>query len=226
MSADRASKRLTDDEKQAIRNKIINLVTIRKYANKFPFETTQESLVALIRATVPSVILDALTVLRADMHYSRIVDKRDTTRVTVDGIAITIYLHDETDILASNHIGFGSNAAHHITVGNPYYPKILEWATAQDTLNKRAKNVMRMVGQTMKWSSTTGQVARIWPDLVRYLPSDLAERLSGAERASRLPAETPLVEINEMEKDATEFLALMSLLQGQRRGRVYAEVTD
>jgi hypothetical protein len=72
-------------------------------------------------------------------------------------------------------------------LGNDARDKVFEWAISAATMNERHAGAKKAVDDIIKMCSTAGQLRRMVPELVKYLPPDLQSHLAEQTRASPFP---------------------------------------
>jgi len=200
----RASKKFTDDQKQSIRGSVHVLSQVRHRAYVFPFEETQNSLEEILKSTYPQAYLDNLMAIWNDPHYSEILRTSEISQIQVDAIRFNFRVP-----VTSPYLG-----VHTIKESNPYYDKLLEWAGNVNALKGKERATNSLLSPILDRITTSGQLVRAWPEIIHYMPDDIAESLGQSVRASRLPKSLDMLDINDKRVEATEFLAFMSLVKG------------
>jgi hypothetical protein len=78
---------------------------------------------------------------------------------------------------------------------HPMYDKLVEWMKDAARIEMQ-EYIVASVANTLIHAklNTSGQVARLWPEMVNFLPEDLAAELKDAKRDSRLPESITLTD--------------------------------
>ena len=219
----RASRKLSEYHKDTINTAVVRLTDRYLHAIEFPLEKNDDALKAMIDSTLPQKLLDAIHVMATTPHYEDVLRTSLDTYINIDNITMNVRLNKGYPIPGSYH---SRRSQHHIKPDNPYYHDISVWAYQTLELKNRAQAAKEFCRGVVGACNTSGQLFRVWPEIIHYMPKDLADTLGGAQRASQLPEAINMVEVVRQRPEATAFLAYMALVPVQSGFRVPVTVVS
>ncbi len=74
-------------------------------------------------------------------------------------------------------------------MGQARFDEFLAWAIAADAMSREVATALSVVDEILGMVKTAGQLARMVPDMVNYLSTEMQQEVASQKRASQLPYE-------------------------------------
>ena len=206
----RASIKLTDISRSSMKRQIEEICDRHTRFIEFPFEQDQDSLVQLVHSTVPPDLINAIDRIARNKVYGSILKRTKSTYVNCEGVRMVLCFKDYVCVPCNEY--YGDKNLHTVSELNRHYSKLAAWAHDMAHIKYRAQQTLLLARHVINECNTTGQLARAWPELKRYMPNRIREALEGKQRASQLPDGLDMVMVNRERPLADQLLATLYLL--------------
>lgn len=212
------SMKLNTKDIAAIKMAVQTLRNVYPKAYEFPFQQSDSALCNMLDTTIPTYIIEARTQLMAVKGSYSLVNITMRTKMVIDDYLLEVQFgeaqpYDPFGSYGASSLRNGQSIMHTIYEDSSYYEQLREWAYQMCRLRSASLTTSNLLDHCLAWCVTSGQLVKAWPELIQFMPTDIASGLHNAKRGSRLPTNLDILRVNEERPAATEFLALMALMK-------------
>lgn len=186
----------------SIRNELYEVInaTTRYHIKQDPISTPEK--IAMWEWGIDQELFDALELIKQASYHLEPYNDRVTFVVPEWGLGIRWYDRQERPFLKLPQTGphkiklhkYGSTALREIrgaslfeVLGHGQATKLGEWATTASELGVQCIEAKQTIKAVFDMVKTAGQLRRMVPDLIQYLPDYMQKELANQERKSPFP---------------------------------------
>jgi len=212
------SKRLNDNEKDRMRERITKLIGKRIQMAEFPFAESQDVYDFWERNIDPE-FKHAIDVLRNSKAGIGMLDRSYYISLRVGDFRVEVSC-DEYFYWSSPDGGFI------VPDIAPEYEALKLYAETMHRVVKESDDTISEARSLIHEANAAGQIKRVWPELASFLGNEAAGSIRSVQRASRIPGGYNMEEFNEHSDMFNRVLAEAHILPDLVRGNIDTSVRE
>lgn len=183
------AKRLGVSDKHNLLMEVKKILSNRYNKLKFPIKSIQEA-EAFWSEFVTQEEVAALTTLKNSEILHDALNTSSNMKFKIGNFTLLLRFSNYTYCITPQS-GFT------ITDDKSLYEPILSYCTASNIVRQQNKDTLIALARLVSQASSFGQLVRVWPELIYYIPNWARQELKEAKRASRVPNNIVMVEYRD-----------------------------
>lgn len=201
--ARRNNSKLSPEAKADMLRDIRKLITRRHNAIPFPLPMTNDGDSEFIMSTLDPDTRGAIIHLQTFCHTALLTAY--ACEIDVDGTKLTVHSNVRVPKIAYT-----------LHEDHPAFAEVNAWVADMRDIKIKCDAAFTLADYVIDKCSTAGQIARVWPEIVKFLPELQREALGERVRASQMPRDIDMIYVNKHRDAATHTITLMSLIDSSK----------